>query len=195
MNNVEVEQITDKYAYMNAKTFKEFLKLYPLSSTYEWAGMLLKWLVFTYVDDFETFRHFVLLPHRLAWNNGEIDIYEDNSVLDFIYEVDREKRGQITVTRGQQGYIALLPFCLRIMSLCVSIIHVQYTYIFNTLFFHKFFLFLRSSGMMPRYFFFLCAYQYHPRPHISPLGLALECAGVCGRVLAGQYWRGRVLYV
>ncbi|MZT02011.1 hypothetical protein [Blautia wexlerae] len=88
MNNVEVEQITDKYAYMNAKTFKEFLKLYPLSSTYEWAGMLLKWLVFTYVDDFETFRHFVLLPHRLAWNNGEIDIYEDNSVLDFIYEVD-----------------------------------------------------------------------------------------------------------
>lgn len=81
MNNVEVEQITDKYAYMNAKTFKEFLKLYPLSSTYEWAGMLLKWLVFTYVDDFETFRHFVLLPHRLAWNNGEIDIYEDNSVL------------------------------------------------------------------------------------------------------------------
>ena len=49
--------------------------------------------------------------------------------------------------------------------------------------------------MMPRYFFFLCAYQYHPRPHISPLGLALECAGVCGRVLAGQYWRGRVLYV
>lgn len=25
MNNVEVEQITDKYAYMNAKTFKEFL--------------------------------------------------------------------------------------------------------------------------------------------------------------------------
>ena len=84
MNNVEVEQITDKYAYMNAKTFKEFLKLYPLSSTYEWAGMLLKWLVFTYVDDFETFRHFVLLPHRLAWNNGEIDIYEDNSVLDWI---------------------------------------------------------------------------------------------------------------
>ena len=92
-------------------------------------------------------------------------------------------------------FIASWDNDLRIMSLCVSIIHVQYTYIFNTLFFHKFFLFLRSSGMMPRYFFFLCAYQYHPRPHISPLGLALECAGVCGRVLAGQYWRGRVLYV
>lgn len=93
--------------------------------------------------------------------------------------LDREKRGQITVTRGQQGYIALLPFCLRIMSLCVSIIHVQYTYIFNTLFFHKFFLFLRSSGMMPRYFFFLCAYQYHPRPHISP---PWSCFRMCGRM-------------
>lgn len=27
--------------------------------------------------------------------------------------MDREKRGQITVTRGQQGYIALLPFCVK----------------------------------------------------------------------------------
>ena len=42
MNNVEVEQITDKYAYMNAKTFKEFLKLYPLSSTYDWHGITAK---------------------------------------------------------------------------------------------------------------------------------------------------------
>lgn len=98
MNNVEVEQIvTDKYAYMNAKTFREFLKLYPYENSYEWAGTLLKWLVFVYVDDFETFRHFVLLPHRLSWCNDEIDIYEDNSVLDFVYEVDNG--------RGDRHYI------------------------------------------------------------------------------------------
>lgn len=99
MNNVEVEQIVteDKYAYMNAKTFREFLKLYPYENSYEWAGTLLKWLVFVYVDDFETFRHFVLLPHRLSWCNDEIDIYEDNSVLDFVYEVDNG--------RGDRHYI------------------------------------------------------------------------------------------
>lgn len=67
--------------------------------------MPLKWLVFTYVDDFETFRHFVL-PHRLAWNNGEIDIYEDNSVLDFIYEVEQRMRGQ-TLYRRQQRNVRL----------------------------------------------------------------------------------------
>ena len=33
----------------------------------------------------------------MAWNNGEIDIYEDNSVLDFIYEVDSG--------RGDRHYI------------------------------------------------------------------------------------------
>lgn len=105
--------------------------------------------------------------------------------------LDREKRGQITVINRQQGYIALLPFCLRIMSLCVSIIHVQYTYIFNTLFFHKFFLFLRSSGMMPRYFFFLCVSIPYP-PIYRPGCIVSNCAGVSGATLAGQCWRGSV---
>lgn len=99
MKNLEAKKVVteDKYAYMNAKTFREFLKLYPYENSYEWAGTLLKWLVFVYVDDFETFRHFVLLPHRLSWCNDEIDIYEDNSVLDFVYEVDNG--------RGDRHYI------------------------------------------------------------------------------------------
>lgn len=99
MKNVEVEQIVlrDRFAYMDAKTFKEFLDVYPYDGTHEWAGKLLKWLIFTYVDDWETLRHFVLIPHRLAWCNSEIDIYEDNSALDFVYEIDNG--------RGDRYYI------------------------------------------------------------------------------------------
>ena len=90
MKNLEAKKVVteDRYAYMNAETFKEFLKIYPYENSDIWARTLLKWLVFTHMDDFETFRHFVLLPHRLCWNNGEIDVYEDDSALDFIYEID-----------------------------------------------------------------------------------------------------------
>lgn len=90
MKNLEAKKVVteDRYAYMGAETFKEFLKLYPYENSDAWARMLLKWLMFIYMDDFETFRHFVLLPHRLCYNNGEIDIYEDDSALDFVYEID-----------------------------------------------------------------------------------------------------------
>lgn len=84
MKNLEVEQIvTDKYAYMNAETFREFLKLYPYKNDYEWADTLLKWLIFTYVDNFEIFSDFTSFPHILLWGNDKIDICGNADTLDF----------------------------------------------------------------------------------------------------------------
>lgn len=89
MKNLEAKKVVteDKYAYMNAETFKEFLKLYPYKNNYEWAETLLKWLIFTYVDNFETFRDFVSFPHILCYN-GKIDIFGNSDTLDFVYDID-----------------------------------------------------------------------------------------------------------
>lgn len=88
MKNLEAKTVVteDRYAYMNAKTFKEFLKLYPYDdSAYEdddiWMKPLLKFLMVTYVNNWKTFRRIAFNPHRLCWNNGEICIYEDSDTL------------------------------------------------------------------------------------------------------------------
>ena len=84
MNNVEAKKVItkDKYAYMNADTFREFLKLYPYKNNYEWADTLLKWIIFTYIDNFEIFRDFVSFPHQLCWTNDKIDIFGNADALD-----------------------------------------------------------------------------------------------------------------
>lgn len=90
MKNLEAKTVVteDRYAYMGAETFKEFLEIYPYENSDAWAETLLKWLIFAYVDDWETLRHFVLIPHRLCWNDNKIAIYEDDITLDFVYEID-----------------------------------------------------------------------------------------------------------
>ena len=89
MKNLEAKKVVtkDKYAYMNADTFKEFLKLYPYKNDYEWAGTLLKWLIFTYIDNFELFSDFTSFPHQLLWGNDKIDICGNADVLDFVYDI------------------------------------------------------------------------------------------------------------
>ena len=96
MKNLEAKKVVtkDRYAYMGAETFKEFLEICPYENSDAWAETLLKWLVFTYVDDWETLRHFVLIPHRLCWNNGKINIFEDDNTLDFVYEIDNGRGGR-----------------------------------------------------------------------------------------------------
>ena len=92
MNNVEVEQIvTDRYAYMNVKTFKEFLKLYPLDNSYEWAGMLLKWLVYRDVAEWNTMKEFLSNPWRIAFKDGDFHMYPDPDVLDFVPGGENDK--------------------------------------------------------------------------------------------------------
>lgn len=68
---------------MNADTFREFLKLYPYKNDYEWADTLLKWIIFTYIDNFELFSDFTSFPHRLCWTNNKIDIFGNADTLDF----------------------------------------------------------------------------------------------------------------
>ena len=89
MKNLEAKKVVtkDKYAYMGAETFREFLKLYPYKNDYEWAGVLLKWLIFTYIDNFEIFRDFVSFPHQLCWTNDKIDIFGNADTLDFVYDI------------------------------------------------------------------------------------------------------------
>ena len=89
MKNLEAKTVVteDRYAYMNAKTFKEFLELYKYENSDVWAETLLKWLIFTYVDDWETLHHLLLIPHRLCWSNGEIDIYEDDITRGGMYYI------------------------------------------------------------------------------------------------------------
>lgn len=111
MKNLEAKNVItkDKYAYMNAKTFREFLKLYPYKNDYEWAGMLLKWLIFTYVDSFEIFRDFVSFPHQLCWTNGKIDIFGNADTLD-LYDIcdgrgDRYYIGENSVTLNYERWV------------------------------------------------------------------------------------------
>ena len=85
MKNLEAKKIItkDKYAYMNADTFREFLKLYPYKNDYKWADTLLKWLIFTYIDNFEIFSDFASFPHILLWGNDKIGICGNADTLDF----------------------------------------------------------------------------------------------------------------
>ena len=89
MKNLEAKKVVtkDKYAYMNADTFREFLKLYPYENNYKWAETLLKWLIFTYIDNFEIFSDFTSFPHQLLWGNDKIDICGNCGTLDFVYDI------------------------------------------------------------------------------------------------------------
>lgn len=87
MKNAEIEQIVirDRFAYMDAKTFKEFLDVYPYDGTHEWAGKLLKWLIFTNFTDWRTFCYFLAQPCRLCHDeNYGIDICPDGDTIDFV---------------------------------------------------------------------------------------------------------------
>ena len=111
MKNLEAKKVVtkDKYAYMGAETFREFLKLYPYKNDYEWAGMLLKWLIFTYIDNFEIFRDFVSFPHQLCWTNDKIDVFGNADTLDFVYDIcdvgDRYYIGENSIALNYERWV------------------------------------------------------------------------------------------
>lgn len=112
MKNLEAKNVVteDRYAYMNAETFKEFLELYPYDDSEMWGDSLMEWLMSTYVNDRKTFHHMAFNPYRVCWDNGGICIYEDSDTLDFsdfICELNY-RRGDRYYSRNRNSELNLI---------------------------------------------------------------------------------------